>query len=306
VSLGLIAAGCGGSSDEKTSSSSPPAGAPAGDARAVLASIKPAAQQGPQKIGLNIAVDLDGTLSDPTVGALLGDGPIKVDLSGPVDAAGKAADLKFALTAGKINLDGGLRLTGDKVFLQLKDKWYALPADALASATTAGNAQNIDPAKILAALGDPSDLIDNATVLGAEDIEGIATDHVGGAVDTAALVKAIARVAEAVGNNTGPIDSKQIADATGQLEKFVKDAKVELWVGREDKQLHRLKLDLKAVLDAATKASSGLDGFGMIMSVTSTPAESPKVEAPANAGTMEQLQADIGPIILSGLGGATP
>jgi hypothetical protein len=271
----------------------------------VLSSIKPVTQEGPQKLAIKLGVNLNGTLKDPTIAALLGDGTIALDLSGPIDTTAKAADLTFSATAGKINLAGGLRVAGDKAFLKLKDKWYALPLSSVTSATTGSN-PSVDPAKILAALGNPSDLIANATVVGTEDIEGISTDHVAGDIDTAALVQAIARVASALGSNTGPISTKQITDATAQIEKFVKKAKIELWIGRDDKQIHRFKLDVDAVLDEKTKASSGLDGFAVTATLTSTPTDSPKVETPPNAGTVKDLQTDIGPIILSGLGGATP
>ena len=301
---GLLVAGCGGGGSDSGATTSSSA-APSGDAKAILASITTVAQDGPQKIGLNLAVDLNGTLKDPTIGALLGDGSITVALNGPVDSKAKAADLTFTANAGKINLAGGLRLAGDKAFLKLGEKWYALPVDALSSTTT-GAAQNIDPAKILAALGNPSDLVSDATVVGTEDIEGIATDHVSGNVDTAALVTAIARVVSAVGSNTGPIKPDDITKATAQLEKFVKSAKVELWVGQKDKQVHRFKVDVDAILDEATKASSGLDGFAVAATITSTPTDSPTVSAPADAGTIADLQKDIGPIILQGLGSTNP
>ena len=304
VLLGLVVAGCGGGGSDSGATNNPSAPS-SGDAAAILASVKPGVQEGPQKIGLKLAVDLNGTLKDPTIGALLGDGSITVDLSGPIDSKAKAADLTFTATAGKINLAGGLRLAGDAAFLKLGEKWYALPVDALTSTTT-GAAQNVDPAKILEALGNPSDLLTDATVVGSEDIEGIATDHVSGNVDTAALVTAIARVVGALGSNTGPIKPDDITKATEQLEKFVKSAKVELWVGQDDKQVHRFKVDVDAVLDDATKESSGLDGFAVSATITATPTDSPDVSAPADAGSIADLQKDIGPIILQGLGGATP
>ncbi len=302
VLIGFVGAGCGGGDDKPSTTS---AAAPSGDAKTILSSIKPVTQQGPQKIGVKIGVKLNGTLKDPTVAAFLGDGTIAVDLTGPIDPTAKAADLTFSAKAGKINLSGGLRLAGDKAFLKLNDKWYALPADALTGTTSSTG--NIDPAKILAALGDPSELIDNAAVAGAEDIDGIATDHVTGDLDTEALVKAIARIAESLGTGaTGAVNPKEIAEATAQIEKSVKNAKVELWIGRDDKQVHRFKIDLNAVLDDETKKSSGLDGLDVTATLTSTPTDSPKVEAPAGAGTVEDLQTDILPIILGGLGGATP
>ena len=304
VLLGLVGAGCGGGDGDSPSTTGAPPAASSGDAKSILAAIAPVTQQGPQKLGLKLGVDLQGTLKDPSAAAILGDGGITLELAGPIDAAGKAADLTFAATAGKINLSGGLRLAGERAFLKLGDKWYALPTDALGT-TTATDAK-VDPAKILEALGDPSELIANATVVGTEEIEGIATDHVTGDVDTAALVKAITRIAGSLGTGTGTIDPKEIADATAQVEKFIKTAKVEVWVGRDDKQVHRFKIDVDAILDEKTKASSGLDGFAISATLTSTPTESPKVEAPDGAGTIDDLRTDIGPIILGGLGGATP
>jgi hypothetical protein len=302
--LSLIGAGCGGGGDDAPSASTSPAATSSGDAAVILSSIKPVAQQGPQKIALNLAVKLDGTLKDPTVGALLGSGPIALNLSGPVDATAKAADLAFDAKAGKINLAGGLRVVGDKAFLQLADKWYELPADAFTT-TTSGSTGSVDVAKALEALGDPSALIKNATVVGSEVIEGIDTDHVAGDVDTAELVKAISRVAATVDTSSSPIDASQISEATAKLEEFVKNAKVELWIGKEDKQVHRFKVNLDAVLDADTKASSGLNGFNLDVALTSTPTDSPNVEAPSGPLPASQLQTDIGPIILAGLGGAT-
>lgn len=300
VVLGLVGAGCGGGDTPAKQS----AAAPSGDAKTILSSIQATAQQGPQKIGLSLGVTLKGTLKDPMVAAFLGDGKIAVDVAGPIDPKAKAADLTFSAKAGKINLAGGLRLAGDKAFLQINKKWYALPADALTGTSSTGD---IDPAKILAALGDPSELVDNVTVVGTEDIDGIATDHVAGDLDTAELVKAIARIAESLGTGaTGPIDAKEIAEATAQIEKSVKNAKVELWVGQKDKQVHRFKIDISAVLDAKTKESSGLDGLDVAATLTSTPTDSPDVETPADAGTMEDLQKDILPVLLGGLGGATP
>ncbi len=250
---------------------------------------------------MSVGVTLEGTPKDPMVAAILGDGAIAIDLSGPVDGAKKTADLRFGVKAGKITLSGGVRTTGDDAFLQLNDKWYALPADALKNT---GDAKDIDPTKLMAALGDPSDLMENIAVAGTEEVEGIATDHVTGDVDMAALVAAIARIAQSFGSTTtGPIDATKITDATKQLQKMVTRAEVELWVGREDKQLHRFKIHVTAVLDEDTRASSGLDGLDVVATMTATPAESPDVATPSGAGTVEDLQKDILPVILAGLGG---
>jgi len=120
------------------------------------------------------------------------------------------------------------------------------------------------------------------------------------------VVKAIARLAGSIETNASPIDPNEIAKQTAELEKFVKSAKVDIWVGQDDKQIHKFKLDIDAVLDEETKESSGLDGFTAAITVSATPTDAPNVEAPDGALPASQLQTDLGPIILGGLGGATP
>ncbi len=304
VALGLLAAGCGGGDNTTTTSGGDGPAASSSDATAIIASITQPAEQGPQRVAVNLNVALKGTLKDPMAGALLGSGPISLDVSGPADASGKKAELTFAVKAGKINLSGVLRVVGEKAYLRLAGKWYEVPLDDLGQNQDV--ARSLDPARLLAALGDPSDLVDNATVVGGEDIDGIATDHVTADVDTAALVTAIARVAKEVDPKGSPVTPEQITEATAQIQKYVRSARVDLWIGQETKQIHRFKLDLDAALDEKAKASSGLDGFTAAITVGATPVESPDVQAPDGALPSSQLQTDIGPIILSGLGGATP
>jgi hypothetical protein len=298
IASAALLAGCGGSGGESGAGS-------AEDARAVLAAIAPAAQEGPQRISVELRADLDGTLSDPSAAALVGDRPLSLTLSGPVDTAGKAADLTFDVDAGAIELSGGLRLVGDTGYLKVGDTWYALPADAL-SGTTSGSTAPVDPAEVLGALGDPAALIRDAVLVGTEDVDGIATDHVSGTVDTAELVAAIGRLAETVDAQASPVTPDQIAEATRQIEKYVTDATVDVWVGRDSKQVHRLRVTADIAFDGEAKESTGLDGVDVELSVSATPTDSPAVSAPAGARPQEELSKQLGLLLLGGLGAPTP
>ncbi len=301
TSVGLIAAGCGGS-DDKNGGSNGSGGTPSGDVKSILGGIKAADTDASAKAGLSLTVDLKGTPKDPQVALVLDGSPITLDLSGPVGKGGKNADLDFGVKAGKINLKGGLKIIDGKTgFVELADKWYALPPDALNTTDQASSA--LETQKILDAIGDPNTLLKNATVVGAEDIEGVATDHVSGDIDTKALVETLARVSGSVDTGGTPIDPDQIKSAVSQVEKFVKGAKLDLWVGQDSKQIHRLKLDIKADLDEATTESSGIEGIDATLTVTTTPTDEPKVEAPSGALPAEQLSQDIGGILLSSFGG---
>ena len=301
TSVGLIAAGCGGS-DDKNGGSNGSGGTPSGDVKSILGGIKAADTDASSKAGLSLTVDLKGTPKDQQLALVLDGSPITLDLSGPVGKGGKNADLDFGVKAGKINLKGGLKIIdGNTGFVELADKWYALPAGALNTTDQASSA--LETQKILDAIGDPNKLLKNATVVGAEDIEGVATDHVSGDIDTTALVETLARVSGSVDTGDTPISPDQIKDAVSQVEKFVKGAKLDLWVGQDSKQIHRLKLDIKADLDEATKESSGLEGLDATLTVTTTPTDEPKVEAPSGALPAEQLSQDIGGILLSSFGG---
>ena len=298
--IALLGAGCGAA---RTNGG---AGAPSGRAAGpILSSIKPAAQDGPQKIAVGLSVNLKGTLKDPSAAMVLGSGPISLDLAGPVDAAGKAADLTFAVKAGSIDLSGAVRVAGDTGYVRLGDKWYALPPGSIAPGT-GGTGTGTDPAKLIEAIGDPAALIKDATVVGGEDVDGIPTDHVAGEVDTAQILTIVGRLAGSVNTSASPIDPQQIADAAAKLGQAVKRARVDVWIGTTDKQVHKITIDTEIAFDAKTKDSSGLDGLNATLSVTSTPTASPDVTAPAGALPAEQLSKDLGALLLSGLGAPTP
>lgn len=298
AALSLIGAGCGGGGSKSSSSSGTPSST---DPATILSSIKAPSNDAPAKVTISADVAVKGSISNPQVAAIIDDGKVTMSLTGPVDPKTKSMDLAFTLKAGKINLAGALRIAdGKKGFVQLGGKWYELPAESFDASKVeeAG-----DPQKILDSLGDLTKLFKDPKVVGSETIDGVDSDHISGSVDTAGLMQAIAKVAAATGE-AGPSQA-DIDEAVSQLEKYLQSATVDLWVGKDDKQVHKMTVKADVALPDSAKSSIGADGITMSVTVQSTPTDAPSISAPSGALPSTQLQADLGTILLSSLGGSS-
>jgi len=305
--MSLTVAACGGSSSGASSTSTGASQSGDSDARSVLSSIRTdVGDQGPQKISLAFTADISGSAKDPTLGIFLSK-PISIKLDGAADTKAKKSDLTFELSAGPIKADGGFRQVGDASYLEVNGKWYSLPAGSLSSTsgTATTSASSVDPQAILKAFGDPTALFTNAKLDGSEDVGGVKSDHVEGDIDLAALVRGIAAVAKTSGSATtaSPVSPTQVAQAVQSLQQYVKSAKADLWVGQDDKQIHRFSTTLDGVTDDSTRSSTGVEGFKITVDVSATPTSTPSVSAPSSPAPIAQLQQDLGGL-LGGLAGA--
>lgn len=296
AALSLIGAGCGGGA--KSSETSGDTSASSTDPAAILGAVKAEDQTKPAKVAMDLGVTLVGQIDNPQAAAILGNGPINVKLSGPYDPTAKSADMVFDLKAGKINLPGKLRMIdGKTAFVGLQDKWYSIPESSLQSSTSK---VATDPGATLTALGNPADLLDNAKVVGGETIEGIATDHVSGDLNLDKLAAAMERMSK----STSTAASQ--AESVAKLKEAVKSGTVDVWVGQDDKQVHRMKLDLDvAIPTESQKTSMGVTGAKIVLTLQSTPVSSVSVSAPSGALTMQQFQNDLLTVIMSNLGSTT-
>src|SRR5689334_19417693 len=106
VAVALTVSACGSSG--KSSDSSSPAttggsgdsGGAAGGATAILKAIDTNAAGGPQKVKLDLSVDIKGTPTNAQL-ALFTKQPIDLNVDGVVDSAGKSADVNVSVTLGK-------------------------------------------------------------------------------------------------------------------------------------------------------------------------------------------------------------
>jgi hypothetical protein len=311
VAVALSAAACGGSgkSSDSTSTSGAAAASGNGDAAGILSAIDTTAVTGPQKLKLDLSVDITGTPSNAQL-AVFTKQPIKLVLDGVVDSTGKSADLNVSVTLGKDPVNAEIRTGGGKSWIQVDGKWYDLPADALSSTTgqslpTGASVGSLDAGKILAAIGDPAKLLDNASV-SSEDVEGVDSDKVSGDVNIQGVAAAAANLSKTMGSSGGtPPTQAEIDKTVAQLEKVVQKAHVDLWVGKSDHKVHRVAFTVDAKMDDATKTSSGLEGLTMSLDVTTVDADAPDIKAPDSVGTPAEFQTALIGLLTKVMSGAS-
>jgi hypothetical protein len=313
VAVALTAAACGGSSKSSdtssdTSTDTQASASGSGDAAGILSSIDRTASTGPQKLKLDVTVDIKGSPSNAQL-AIFTKQPIHLGLDGVVDSAGNSGDINVSVTLGKNPIDAEIRYAAGKSWIQVDGKWYDLPADALSSTTgtalpSGASASDLDANKLLEAIGDPSTLLENPTV-SSEKVEGIDSDKVSGDINIAAVAKAAAKLSSAAGTTTTTAPTEaELASSVAKLEKIVKKAHVDLWVGKSDHKVHRATLSGDATMDADTKASSGIDSLTLTLDVTSVDADKPDVSAPSSVGTPQEFQTALIGLLSKVMGGA--
>jgi hypothetical protein len=313
VAVALTAAACGGSGT--SSSSSDTAGTEVaasdnGNAAGILSAIDTKASTGPQKLKLDLTLDIKGSPTDAQL-AVFTKQPIDVGLDGVVDATGKVGDVNVNVKLGDTPVAAEIRYGGAKSWIQIDGKWYDLPADALSATTgttlpSGTSVSGVDAGKILAAIGDPSKLLENASVSD-EKVEGIDSDKVSGDVNMAGVAQAAAGIARSMSGGTGTADpptQAEIDKSVAKLNDVVKKAHIDLWVGKDDHKVHRLAFAVDATMDAATKASSGIEGLALNFDVTTVDAEAPDVSAPSSVGTQAEFQTALIGLLGKVMGGA--
>jgi hypothetical protein len=295
VAVALTTAACGSSSKSSDSATTAASASDSGDAAGILSAIDTKASTGPQKIKLDLNVDIKGTPKDQQL-AIFTKQPIHLGVDGAVDSAGKSADVNVSVTLGSSPIEAEIRSGGGKSWIQVDGKWYDLPADTLSSTTgtslpTGASASNLDAGKILAAIGDPSKLLDNASV-SSESVEGIDSDKVSGDVNISGLATAAANVSKSMGKSSATGASQaEIDKVVAQLNKIVKQAHVDIWVGKSDHKVHRVAFSVDAAMDAATKQSQGIDSATVNLDVTTVDTSAPDTSAPSSLGSQAEFQA---------------
>ena len=295
--LALVAAGCGGSG-KKTDSTAPAASsAGAGNAAAsgLFANLKQS--EGPSKLDLALTVTIDGVpTAAGAAGALLSQ-PISLKVSGVSDSAAKSSDMDIALELGALALNAKLLSDGTKRWIQYDNAWYVLDTAALAGAaggvtgSPTTTAPGVDTAKIKSVLTDPSKFFKDAKKVGDEKVGGIDTEHISGTLDVAKALDTAKQLGGAGSTTVSPDQAKQLSDA-------FRDPKVDVWVGKDDRVVHRVAFKLDGNFTGMSNAQ-GLKGLALDLDATMLPADSPKITPPANAKSSQEL-------IMAILGGFAP
>ncbi len=252
------------------------------------------------------------------------DGPLTARLSGPFEGKGgkslPAVDLDLAVNAGGDAISAGVVSTGERGYLKLGGETYDVGADLYkslndgyrtASTQTERETKNSSP---LSSLGiDPQRWLRSPEKAGEEDVGGATTVHVTAQVDVAKLladVDTLLRKAPEV-NVPGTKEkvTTRLTDAQQTaITESVKKATFDVWAGKEDGTLRRLRAEISFdIPEASRKGVGGLQSGTILIDLTiSALNDDVKIEAPANARPLTELTGgSAAPSGASGGGGST-
>jgi hypothetical protein len=254
------------------------------------------------RIDLSVRVDAPG-LADL-------EGPVGLRLSGPFATSGDGElprfDLGLRLDGGGRTLDAGAVSTGDRGFLRLRGQAYAVDEELFAQ-FRAGYAEQArctdgDGGAGLAALGvDPRRWLRGAEVVGTDEVGGVAATHVRAGVDVPRLLEDVDRVLARAGAAGGRSAGCPAGDAAGgddgasrlsaaerrRLAESVRDARVEVWSGEDDRIVRRLNVALRLAAPEGEAADrAGTLQLDLLLGAVN---EDVEIRAPAGARPLEAL-----------------
>jgi len=237
------------------------------------------------------------------------EGPIAARLSGPFQSKGgkslPALDLKLTLDAGGDAFTAGIVSTGEKGFLTIADKSYDVGDKLYKSLTDSYNqastASDKDEGPTFSSLGiKPLRWLKDPKTAGEEDIGGTNTVHVTADVDVAKLLEDIDTLLSKAGDVAVPgTDEKVPTGLTDAQRKAivdsVKEAGFDVWSGKADGTLRRLRAEVAFDVPAdARKEAGGLESGAFTIDLTiSALNEDQEVKAPSGARPIEELGASL-------------
>jgi hypothetical protein len=253
-------------------------------AATLLAQVRPAAG-GPQEIDTRLEARLEGE-GTGAVAAFV-DTPLELNVTGQGDTASGAADLGLLLDAGVLKIEGRHVADGTRSYVQLLDTWYVLPD------TAAGVVAAVTPAL----LERPAALVgEDARIIGTESVDGVECDVVEGRGDPDAVAERLAGVVGVV-----PVVGGASGLDAPALRGAVEPGTARVWIGREDREVHRVRIDADVDLTATPLGAQGLTRGEVRLDGRAVDADgSVEPELPTAARPLEQLQSQLGGLLPRG------
>jgi hypothetical protein len=201
---------------------------------------------------------LDIHLVADTTGVQALNGPLDLRFTGPFQSQGTGKMPKFdfdiALRRGGSTVHAGAISTGDKGYLKLIGNAYTLDPKAFASLQQSGKqaataATGKGSGISLAKLGiDPRRWLQNAKDEGAEDTAGTPTEHISAGVKVGPMLADLNTLlgkAGSLGSATGQsLPATLDAPTRTKIEKSVKRADLDVWTGKSDHALRRIRVNV--------------------------------------------------------------
>lgn len=218
---------------------------------------------------------------------------------------GKLPKLDLDMTARGLgqSFNAGVISTGRSMFVGFGGEHYALPDRALSRLVAERNSTP-EGAPVLRSLGlDTAAWLENETVTGTARVGGVETTHVAADVNVERMLQDLARVASTAPRPAG-VQAPEIPGAVvEQVRDAVEVAKLDVFVGRQDKVVRRVELRVAFEAKTASAASpvTGELELGLDVSDVNKPI---RVEAPGNARPFSELRSGLDTSVLGGgLGG---
>ena len=244
-------------------------------------------------------------------------GPLGVRLTGPFESTKPTElphfDFEASVDTGGQQIKAGAISTGEKGFLKLQDQAYDL-GDELYKTFKDGYAETAKCSEeqegggsSFAALGaNPKNWLTDAEKVGEEKVGGAETTRVTGKVDVPRFLEDVNKIlarsdpqqqqadpcAKPKENAPKQQGSRQLTEKDRKaITEAIKEARVDIWSGNEDRTLRRMNVTLKfEVPEAERKQAGGLQSGDLRFDMTiGALNEKQTIAAPENARPIEEL-----------------
>jgi hypothetical protein len=257
------------------------------------------------KLNLSLKIDAKGAQGV--------NGPITLTVAGPFQTQGKQKLPKFKIDfsfagAGQ-NIKAGLTSTGDKGYVNFNGTDYVV-SDQVYKQFKAGyeQAQKNGTSKqqqSLSSLGlDPRQWLTNPKNEGETKVGDDEVIKITGGIDVNKLLEdvnqALKKTKQLGVQGTQNLPSQLTAAQKKQVTDAIKDPKVEIYTGKDDKILRRMVISLGVVAPKGSSTSGSADiNFDLSISDLN---KDQTISEPANAKPFDQLLSQLGGLGLGGLG----
>jgi hypothetical protein len=301
ASLALAVAACGGGGGDEAGSDT--------DVDTLLADTFNGKDKKIESGKLDLSLNIDAKNTEGL------SGPVTLKISGPFQSQGKQKlpkfKIDFAFEGAGQSIKAGLTSTGTKGFVAFQGSEYAVTDQVFQQFKTGyeqaqkqGNTKN----QSLSSLGlDPRQWLTNPKNEGDAKVGDDDTIKITGGVDVNKLLddvnQALEKTRELGVQGTQGLPSQLTAEQKKQVTDAVKDPKVEIYTGKDDKILRRMVVALGIVAPKDSSSPNGSADFKLDFSISGLN-EDQEVSEPSGAKPFDQLLSQLGGLGLGGLGGA--
>jgi hypothetical protein len=249
-------------------------------------------------------------------------GPVDIDLTGPFQSNGKGKlpnfDLALGLGVGGETLQAGLVSTGSKGYVKLQGAAFDVGKELYESFRTGyeGAQKDAKPSKdapTFEALGiKPLRWLSDPQRRGEEeDVAGTKTIHIAAKVDVKRFLLDVSQLLDKAKGieiqGAGKVPGGLTAKQRDQVARSVKSTTVDIWTGKDDKVLRKLRIAVRLdVPSDARKSVRGLSSGTIVLTLAINDLnEKQTIKAPRGARPLSELTDALQSGQAPGSGGST-